>query len=99
MPITSANQPTGAPGRPCVEAGYGWEHRARVIRPEWLAERELVLAMDAGHQRQLQALAARAGLPADGVRMLREFDPDGAGDVPGPLLRHDRRVPRRPRHA
>ena len=66
------------------EAGYGWEHRARVIRPEWLAERDLVLAMDVGHQRHLQALAARAGLPADGVRMLREFDPGGAGDVPDP---------------
>lgn len=67
-----------------VEAGYRSDHTARIVRPEWLAERDLVLAMDAGHLQHLQRLAERAGLSAEHVRMLREFDPEGPGDVPDP---------------
>lgn len=66
------------------EAGYDPRHTARVVRVEWLAERDLVLAMDAGHLRHLQRLAGRAAVPVDHLRLLREFDPQGPGDVPDP---------------
>lgn len=67
-----------------TEAGYDPAHRARLVRPQWLAERDLVLAMDRGHLRLLDHLAAGAGLSAANQRMLRDFDPDGPGDVPDP---------------
>lgn len=67
-----------------AEAGYDPEHTARMVRPEWLAERSLVLAMDSGHLRELRSMAAKAGLPDTNLRMLREFDPEAPGDVPDP---------------
>lgn len=67
-----------------LEGGYGAEHTARVVRPEWLSQRDLVLAMDAGHLSHLQRLAARTDSPGQNLRMLREFDPEGPGDVPDP---------------
>jgi len=66
------------------EAGYGLHHKARVVRPEWLPERRLVLAMDSGHLRHLQRLTSKAQLPAQNLAMLRDFDPEGPGDVPDP---------------
>jgi protein-tyrosine phosphatase len=67
-----------------AEHGFPLNHRARQVRPEWLTERELVLAMDDGHLRSLHLLARRHGLPADHIRAFREFDPEGPGDVPDP---------------
>lgn len=67
-----------------AEAGYPLAHRARRVDVEWLAARDLVLAMDAGHLRDLHALARRNGVPADHIRQFRDFDPAGPGDVPDP---------------
>ncbi len=71
-----------------AESGYPTEHRARLFRPAWLHERDLVLAMDAGHAAILRAMAQRHGQRADHIRLLREFDPvavaAGELDVPDP---------------
>lgn len=67
-----------------AEAGYDTEHTARMVRPQWLADRTLVLAMDAGHLRELRSIAVKEGLDQSNLRMLRDFDPEGPGDVPDP---------------
>ncbi len=57
------------------DGGYdGRAHRARVFEPGWLADRDLVLALDRGHLRELRALA-RTDEQRDRVRLLRSFDP------------------------
>jgi protein-tyrosine phosphatase len=67
--------------RVLAAAGYRTDdHIARQITPEWLAERDLAVAMTARHYRMLQRLIA--DLPAEAapeLRMLREFDPRVAG--------------------
>ncbi|MFC5906925.1 low molecular weight protein-tyrosine-phosphatase [Streptacidiphilus monticola] len=69
------------------EAGYGAEHTARQFRPEWFATRDLVIALDRGHERELRRLA-RTREEAAKIRLFRSFDPAaGAGDdldVPDP---------------
>lgn len=67
-----------------AEGGYGIEHRARQFDPQWLTESDLILAMDAGHLRTLQALATRHGVADVPIVAYRSFDPDGPGDVPDP---------------
>jgi protein-tyrosine phosphatase len=52
----------------------GTEHVARQVERSWLDERDLVLAADAGHQRDLHRLA-RTDEQRRKVRLLREFDP------------------------
>lgn len=66
-----------------VTAGYdGSRHRARQYGAPHVATYDLVLAMDAGHLRDLGAL----GVPADRLRLFRSFDPEpGDGDVPDPF--------------
>jgi protein-tyrosine phosphatase len=63
------------------DGGYdGRAHRARVFEPDWLDDRDLVLALDRGHLHELQALA-RTKAQRDRVRLLRSFDhtaPEGA---------------------
>ena len=66
------------------EAGYLPDHTARIVRPEWLPQRTLVLAMDAGHLDHLHRMATKAHVPTTNLAMLRDFDPDGPGDVPDP---------------
>jgi protein-tyrosine phosphatase len=68
--------------------GYdGTAHRARQFDPRWLAERDLVLAMDHSNLATLRALARRAGEGADADSRIRLFGEvaglDGA-DVPDP---------------
>ena len=67
--------------RVLAAAGYRTDdHVARQITPEWLAERDLAVAMTARHFRVLQRMIA--DLPAEAapeLRMLREFDPRVAG--------------------
>ncbi|MEU3792149.1 low molecular weight protein-tyrosine-phosphatase [Streptomyces fructofermentans] len=68
------------------EHGYDGGHTARRFRAEWFARLDLVVALDAGHQRALRRLAPT---PEDAakVRLLRSYDPDAAGhdlDVPDP---------------
>ncbi|MFD9725610.1 low molecular weight protein-tyrosine-phosphatase [Streptomyces sp. NPDC059072] len=67
-------------------AGYEQDHRARQFRSSWFAGLDLVVALDAGHLRDLRALAPT---PRDAakVRLLRSFDPAapaGDSDVPDP---------------
>lgn len=54
-------------------AGYdGTAHRARVFDRRWLADRDLVVALDRGHLRELHALS-RDPESRDKVRLLRSF--------------------------
>ncbi|MGW6939551.1 low molecular weight protein-tyrosine-phosphatase [Streptomyces xanthophaeus] len=66
-------------------AGYAQDHRARQFRRSWFARLDLVIALDAGHLRDLRALAPT---PEDAakVRLLRSYDPAAASetDVPDP---------------
>ncbi len=60
----------------------GWsDHVARQVRPEWLAERELVLAATRAHLRRLERLAGPG--ERDRLRLIREFDDAAlaAGDL------------------
>ena len=55
-------------------ADHGWsEHVARQVEPEWVGERDLVLAATRGHRRRLRRLAPGF---EDRIRLIREFDPD-----------------------
>lgn len=54
-------------------------HRARGFEADWFAGNDLVLAMDAQNHADVTALG-----PASQVRMFRDFDPAGPGDVPDP---------------
>ncbi|MFF8269813.1 low molecular weight protein-tyrosine-phosphatase [Streptomyces sp. NPDC016562] len=67
-------------------SGYAQDHRARQFRSTWFARLDLVIALDAGHLRDLRALAPT---PQDAakVRLLRSYDPAAATaqtDVPDP---------------
>jgi len=70
--------------------GYdGSAHRARQFDPRWLAERDLLLAMDNSNLATLRALAARgAGDTAAGagprIRLFGEVAGFGGADVPDP---------------
>jgi protein-tyrosine phosphatase len=66
------------------EGGYPLAHRARVFQAEWFGTHDLILAMDAGHLRELRQAAARVGAPTEHVQRIRDFDPAGPGDVPDP---------------
>lgn len=62
--------------RVLASAGYdGTAHRARQFDRRWFAERDLVVALDRGHLRALQALAAGAA-EREKVVLLRSFAPD-----------------------
>jgi protein-tyrosine phosphatase len=69
--------------------GYpAWEHRARQCTAADFAERDLVVALDSGHERALRALAPTAA-DRDKVRLLRSYDAAAAAgsgelDVPDP---------------
>ena len=55
--------------------GYdGSDHRAREFDPEWFSDRDLIVAADRGHARDLRRLAPDPAASAK-VRLLREFDP------------------------
>jgi protein-tyrosine phosphatase len=61
--------------RALAEAGYdGSDHRARRFDARWFAERDLVIALDAGHLKVLQSWADHAGTDTE-IRLLRSFDP------------------------
>ncbi|MFG2293184.1 low molecular weight protein-tyrosine-phosphatase [Streptomyces sp. NPDC048603] len=67
-------------------AGYRQDHAARQFRASWFAALDLVIALDAGHLRDLRRLAPT---PEDAakVRLLRSYDPEavsGDTDVPDP---------------
>ena len=55
--------------------GYdGTHHRARVFRPEWFSDRDLIVVADEGHLQDLRDWAPDDHTAAK-VRLLREFDP------------------------
>ncbi|MFJ3922423.1 low molecular weight protein-tyrosine-phosphatase [Streptomyces sp. NPDC090022] len=69
-----------------ADAGYAQDHRARQFRADWFARLDLVIALDAGHLRDLRRLAPTAEDAAK-VRLLRSYDPaaaEGEMDVPDP---------------
>ncbi|MFF5802290.1 low molecular weight protein-tyrosine-phosphatase [Streptomyces sp. NPDC012746] len=59
-------------------AGYEQDHRARQFRASWFDRLDLVIALDAGHLRDLRALAPTPE-HASKVRLLRSYDPAVAG--------------------
>ncbi|WP_406282054.1 low molecular weight protein-tyrosine-phosphatase [Embleya sp. NBC_00896] len=63
--------------------GYDVGHAARRFEARWFATYDLVVALDAGHARALRRLAPDEAA-RDKVRLLREFDPDAAGDLDVP---------------
>jgi protein-tyrosine phosphatase len=67
--------------------GYdGSGHEARQIQPSWLADYDLILAMDCANLASLQRMAAGDSEVADRIRLMRSFDPAAAGqsEVPDP---------------
>lgn len=65
-----------------VEAGYPKDnHRARQFDKSWFESRDLVIALDRGHLRTLQAWAPNQTQRAK-VRLLRSFDPARGPDAP-----------------
>ena len=67
-------------------AGYdASRHRAAQFTSGLVDRHDLVLAMDRGHRRDLLAL----GVAPDRVRLWRDFDPDGDGDVADPYYSRD----------
>jgi protein-tyrosine phosphatase len=72
--------------------GYdGTAHQAQGFEADWLDDRDLLLALDRGHLRELRALA-RTDQQWAKVRLLRSFDddaPDGA-EVADPYFGDDR---------
>jgi protein-tyrosine phosphatase len=73
--------------------GYdGSAHRARAFDPAWFGERDLLVALDRGHERELRALA-RTPEDRAKVRLLRSSDPETRGqtlDVADPYYGDDR---------
>ena len=62
--------------RAMKNAGYdGTTHVARQFDEEWFAERDLIVALDRGHARQLATLAPDAESAAK-IRLMRSFDPE-----------------------
>jgi protein-tyrosine phosphatase len=65
-------------------AGYDpSRHRAQQFGPGWFAEFDLVVVMDSSNRRDVLALAPDDHA-RDRVRMLRDFDPEAAGDLDVP---------------
>jgi protein-tyrosine phosphatase len=70
----------------------GGDHVARKFEASWLPEVDLVLAADAGHLRELAALARNEELRAK-IRLFRSFDPaavrEGSLDMDDPWYGDD----------
>ena len=61
--------------RALKDHGYdGTHHQAHEFRREWFSDRDLIVAADEGHVRDLRRWAPNAHASAK-VRLLREFDP------------------------
>ncbi|MEV6314220.1 low molecular weight protein-tyrosine-phosphatase [Streptomyces sp. NPDC051776] len=68
-----------------LTSGYTSGHTARRFRQEWFAERDLVIALDRGHLRELRALAPTPEDRAKVRLLLSHADDTGDGlDVPDP---------------
>ncbi|MBW8487266.1 low molecular weight protein-tyrosine-phosphatase [Actinomadura parmotrematis] len=71
-------------------AGYASAHTARQFGDGWFDRYDLIVALDAGHRAELHALAPDRDAAAK-IHLLREYDPDAAGDldVPDPYYGDD----------
>ncbi|MFF3502114.1 low molecular weight protein-tyrosine-phosphatase [Streptomyces sp. NPDC003247] len=65
------------------ENGYALAHTARVFERSWFARLDLVIALDAGHLRDLRRLAP-TDEDARKVRLLRAYDPAAGDDLDVP---------------
>lgn len=76
------------------QRGYpAWVHSAKQFRRPDFPDRDLVVALDAGHERELRRIAPTAA-DRDKVRLLRSYDPEAAAgsgelDVPDPYFGGD----------
>lgn len=62
-----------------IDAGYELDHRARQINPTWMAEIDLLLAMDESNYRNLEIMLEESGLSPEqrpALRMMRSYDPN-----------------------
>ena len=81
-------EPMNPPARRQLEAGGydGAAHRARQFDASWLAERDLILAMDSSNLANLRALAETGGDPGavPRIRLFGEVAGLDGADVPDP---------------
>lgn len=85
---TGASYHRGAPADPRMRRtasahGVSIHHRAQVLQRRHLEESTLVLAMDRANFQDITAMC-RTDEERARVRMFRDFDPEGRGDVPDP---------------
>lgn len=59
--------------------GYDLKHSARQLKRSWIDDYDLFVALDSGHLMELRSL-----LPGADVRLLRDWDPRGSGNVQDP---------------
>lgn len=65
--------------------GYDGEaHRARQFQPEWLADRDLVLAMDASNLADLEDMAASSHAERERIRLFGDAGGLDGADIPDP---------------
>lgn len=63
--------------------GVVLNHRARRLQPDDITNYDLLLVMDRQNHRNTMSLC-RTESEKEKVRMFRDFDPEGTGDVPDP---------------
>jgi protein-tyrosine phosphatase len=78
----------GAPPDPrmreaAARVGLRLEGAAAQLAPADLDDADLVLAMDRSNLRDIEAMAARAGVGTE-IRLFREFDPEAGADLEVP---------------
>jgi protein-tyrosine phosphatase len=59
--------------------GYQHSHTARQLKRSWRDDYDLFVACDTGHLMELRSL-----LPGVEAKLLRDWDPNGMGDIPDP---------------
>lgn len=64
-------------------------HRAQQVAAAWLTSYDLVLAMDEANLRDLRGLVPNDRFNPTRVRLFRDFDPAGPGEVPDPYYGGD----------
>ena len=69
--------------RTAADHGVKLNHKARKLHRNDLADYDLLLAMDRDNLRNVLSLC-RSESEREKVRMFRDFDPEGTGDVPDP---------------
>lgn len=65
--------------------GVTVDHCGRQLSPDDLADFDYILAMDASNYKNILLVVDDESLHAK-VRMMRDFDPEGSGEVPDPYF-------------